>query len=1130
MIFLPLATLKLVINSNPTTGHFFSFSSCVKLLSVEDSAADIDLQGTEVFGLEGYAPQLTALVRAAAAADDSAAIVEKVSIFFGNYSAWRTGSDEAKTSMGAAAVPSDDATDEERGWFHRLFATLLLNGHCERAAIDKEHLLLLAVDHALLAAVQVLLSEEFGAKGTTPVEGDVPQKRTVAKQSTSNAKLQSIISSLGAFMGRFRIGKDVHKSATSMAFACIDTQSEAAPNQVLKFMKDESQYKREILARQISGGESLDPRFVVGIITTSSELDEQQQQRKKDTNSVALSFADEALKLNPPLHPHCIAMEAGERNLQVIFLHERPDEHQIRSMMTQIFEAVEYLHSKGIAHNDLKALNILRMNSDKRLRLIDLDAATELATGEVQNYLPSHVGLKFSSGILPPEMFFELSDDHMVEQFEAYFPFLNLLSEKATTVRRRSSVKMNSQNSNDLELWEKIAPKRNARNGKRLVVKTFVVDPNNQLVPWLRKDKPLPYDPVKSMPGVDVWAIGCLLFQLCTGENLEPVTRDDDLTSGLSMDRIMNWGEKRLQSKLRLVKDDLARDLLSQLLSPLPEDRNFLDLGYLRESHPFFHPESSTAEGSDNAALLKKIEDIQERTMRIDNRTRAIDERTKRIEGLALATKADLSRGVSELKKHVTAAADETIPTCFVILPAPEEPSELKELRREAAEAQDAATLSQASGKAYKFGKHAVTSVMKLYGSVSAAVQDPLGAVKDTFLRLLAKDNFHMHLVCELCYESQSSPREGGPWPVEITEASETTVEVASKIVPLAKGAMHAAQVMNGLGGFGRMLGYPIPNIPSEVIDGCGSTIDFLRQGSSVEDYALVEEKLAKKDGQPTEKVKGYLQREFKKFVDEKDPDHDWAGLDRIILDEGIGIWCCSNCCKAIETNPKASFAELRSIVGSPLIDSDDAPQATSASSSAPSFGNTERDEMAAKIESLEAQIAAHKATESSTEAKATASSNKMAEQRSDDGEVKEMLRHLQSQMKLLVEAGGDDSSASNWAPATGAQALQPRGAVLKQGTFEKKGGGTSLFGRTTWKLRSFTLYKNLLRYFDNPSSSAVLGEIPLSGSAIQFIEESRVLVLNTPGGRQFEMRFPDAQMYGEWKAQFMQLAALKLA
>ena len=53
--------------------------------------------------------------------------------------------------------------------------------------------------------------------------------------------------------------------------------------------------------------------------------------------------------------------------------------------------------------------------------------------------------------------------------------------------------------------------------------------------------------------------------------------------------------------------------------------------------------------------------------------------------------------------------------------------------------------------------------------------------------------------------------------------------------------------------------------------------------------------------------------------MDEKDKDHDWAGLDRIILDEGVGIWCCSNCCEKIEENPTASFEELRSLVGAPL-------------------------------------------------------------------------------------------------------------------------------------------------------------------------------------------------------------------
>ena len=46
----------------------------------------------------------------------------------------------------------------------------------------------------------------------------------------------------------------------------------------------------------------------------------------------------------------------------MIHLHERPDEHQVRSMLHQVFEAVAYLHELGLAHNDLKLLNLLRMS------------------------------------------------------------------------------------------------------------------------------------------------------------------------------------------------------------------------------------------------------------------------------------------------------------------------------------------------------------------------------------------------------------------------------------------------------------------------------------------------------------------------------------------------------------------------------------------------------------------------------------------------------------------------------------------------------------------------------------------------------------------------------------------------
>ena len=46
--------------------------------------------------------------------------------------------------------------------------------------------------------------------------------------------------------------------------------------------------------------------------------------------------------------------------------------------------------------------------------------------------------------------------------------------------------------------------------------------------------------------------------------------------------------------------------------------------------------------------------------------------------------------------------------------------------------------------------------------------------------------------------------------------------------------------------------------------------MDFLKQPSSVHAYAAVEEKLAAKDKDtPSDKAKGYLQRQYKKYVDD---------------------------------------------------------------------------------------------------------------------------------------------------------------------------------------------------------------------------------------------------------------------
>ena len=111
--------------------------------------------------------------------------------------------------------------------------------------------------------------------------------------------------------------------------------------------------------------------------------------------------------------------------------------------------------------------------------------------------------------------------------------------------------------------------------------------------------------------------------------------------------------------------------------------------------------------------------------------------------------------------------------------------------------------------------------------------------------------------------------------------------------------------------------------MPRELLQSCESGMEFLKQPSSVHAYAEVEAKLAAKDDTPSDKAKGFLQRKFKKFVDDYDEHHDWADLSRVVLSEGVSVWCCGRCCTVIEQNPSASFKELRQKTGCPLVQSE---------------------------------------------------------------------------------------------------------------------------------------------------------------------------------------------------------------
>jgi hypothetical protein len=113
-----------------------------------------------------------------------------------------------------------------------------------------------------------------------------------------------------------------------------------------------------------------------------------------------------------------------------------------------LIKALAHLELKGILHGDVKLLNIVRIQqlaTRSTIKLIDMDAIATLNES-------GFVGAKFSSGVLPPEMF-EVLDGDGVDKFTSYW------------------AKAYSQQS---ELWRKIEP-RWSRSGDAIVVKTWSV-------------------------------------------------------------------------------------------------------------------------------------------------------------------------------------------------------------------------------------------------------------------------------------------------------------------------------------------------------------------------------------------------------------------------------------------------------------------------------------------------------------------------------------------------------------------------------------------------------------------------------------------------------------------------------
>jgi hypothetical protein len=517
---------------------------------------------------------------------------------------------------------------------------------------------------------------------------------------------------------------------------------------------------------------------------------------------------------------------------------------------------------------------------DGKLRLIDFDAFATIVEGGEDG--EGYACAKFSSGVLPPEALYQLKGEEQ-SQFDAYWEDLK---------------------TKDTDLWTKVQPKV-GKQGKQYVVKTFRAGDNGNPI-----FDGLPYELLPASASLDIWSLGVMLYLLLTGENLVPVTRDDDFVSGIGMGYVFDWNDEKRREKLSKVKNDpAANDLLSQLLSPDPTKRSENSLQQLLDEHSFFNFKPG------DTKMQEKLDAIQEGISKVQKKQTTL---LLALKDLSLENKSELRRTREVLMKGIFEATEVHMPTTFIVLnkKLPDPPSEEeKEQLLQIAEDGSGVTVSgelasvtftedglsvEAAGKCKEYVDSFNTGMkwvnrLKTIGTNVAAgkVGDAFKTIKEGLGDLVTGETMYLYLVDELTCE----PVRAEGYPIEITKPS----EIVHKLLPMMQVGLRAMAIYNGAGGIARLFGYPVPKVPETWATGARESVELLKQESSVAQFGVVHEEVMaghEEGSEESKSVRGLSLRVFTDFLEKNDPgltantSGHFAGLQRIgDPNDGTALW-----------------------------------------------------------------------------------------------------------------------------------------------------------------------------------------------------------------------------------------------
>ena len=175
--------------------------------------------------------------------------------------------------------------------------------------------------------------------------------RTIAEAHAS-VEIHEWVKKCGALLGRYRVVRSVHMSATCLVLIVLDEMQDAR-ELVLKLMKNRIQFECEITSRFV-GGHALDSAHVVGIVgwhtpSTAPFSDATgKPQEAESTDSMPPDKSEYAFAL---------AMELATADLATDIMHGHyagRDYAHVKSLGGSIAESFHYLETQKLCHCDVK--------------------------------------------------------------------------------------------------------------------------------------------------------------------------------------------------------------------------------------------------------------------------------------------------------------------------------------------------------------------------------------------------------------------------------------------------------------------------------------------------------------------------------------------------------------------------------------------------------------------------------------------------------------------------------------------------------------------------------------------------------------------------------------------------------